>query len=393
MAEQLFKKKSSPEERKYQEAAGLQDSVSYVVRFERKVIALNNAAGKFEKLGDYKDAAKRADDCRKAAQEAEKTGCKETFELALQKEKQASTKSDWIDAIAEFKRVWKQPDYEKEAREHINICKKNIGNLERKRIWKVRLITLAVVILAVGAFTQTIAYPFLKGMVHQQLGHYQAALNNYKVSQGMPGANGKLRACYYYLGQESLDEGNQERALQLFAKAKTYEDAAKKTADLEQKFVKKAEKGDVVRYGQAKWVVLDKKKDKVLLLCNKLDKKIIYSDKGNTVWEKSDIYNWLHSGFATQTFSEEESSQIVSLEQLSAKKDENQKGYAFLLSSQEYETYRELVTPKAKNWWLRDEAVLSASEAEYVNAEGSVKKTYVNNVACYVRPAIWVDVE
>ena len=388
MAEQLFKKKSPVEERKYQEAVGLQESVSYIVRFERKVIVLNNAAKKFEALGDYKDSAERCKLCKKAAQEADETGCRQVFEQAKQKKEQAKSKSDYIEVIAEFKRVWKHKEYEKSAKKEIADCKEIIIRLEKKAIWKKRGITLAVLAACIFIFTQTIAYPFVKGVVHQQLGHYQAALNNFKVSQAIPGAGGKLRACYYHLGEESLKKGNKERAQKLFARAENYEDAAKKAAELEQEFLGQASEGERIAFGQEKWLVLEKKKGKVLLLCNKLDKKMVYGDKEYTVWEKTKVYSWLNSTFLSQTFSEEELALIAPL-----KSGEDEPNCAFLLSSKEYERTKERIPFKSKNWWLREEFPLSAREAEYVNTQGEVKKTYINNATCHIRPAIWVKIK
>ena len=182
MAEQLFKKQSSIEEKKYQEAVGLQESISYIIRFERKVISLKNAAQKFEKLGDYKDAAQRASACRKAAEEADFAGSREAFESALQKESAAVTKSELRDAIAEYKRVWKKAEYKERAEQHIAACKKRIVILERNAVWKKRVIALAVLAVCVFGFTRTMLYPYAKGFVHQQMGNYRAAANNYKIS-------------------------------------------------------------------------------------------------------------------------------------------------------------------------------------------------------------------
>lgn len=391
MAEQLFKKESSIEEKKYQEAVGLQESVSYIIRFERRVIVLNSAANKFEKLGEYKDASERMDLCRKAAKEAEIEGCRETFELALVKEKEAKCKSDYIEAIEEFKRVWKKEAYDREARKHIADCKEKIIRLEKRATLKRRVTVLVVLAICIFAFTKTIAYPFTKGLIHQQMGHYQAALNNYKISQGMPGASKKLRACYYHLGLESLEKGNKKKALRQFVKAATYEDASAKAAVLEQEFLAEAQKGQKIAFGSRKWIVLDKTKDKILLLCNKIDKKVIYSDKGNTSWEKSKVYNWLNSTFLSQTFSMEETAIITNPYIATVSGNESTAGYAFSLSSEEYEKYVNLIIPKQKNWWLRDKG-LTAMGAEYVNQNGEVKKTYVNNYTCYIRPAIWVKI-
>lgn len=391
MAEQLFKKESSIEEKKYREAVGLQESVSYIVRFERKVIVLNSAANKFEKLGTYKDAAERMDLCRKAAKEAETKGCLDTFELAVAKEEGARCKSDYIEAIEEFKRVWKKEEYEKEAKEHIAVCKESIIRLEKKAALKKRITVLAVLVVCIFAFTKTIAYPFVKGVVHQQMGNYQAALNNYKISQGIPGASSKLRACYYNLGLECLEKGNKERALKLFVKAETYADASAKAAALEQKFLQEAKKGEKVTFGNKKWFVLDKKKNRILLLCNKIDKKMIYSGEENTDWEDSQVYNWLNSTFLSQTFSVEEAAMVINPYE-TVSNEENTAGYAFALSSEEYLDCVQFVGTNQKNWWLRDKG-LSSMGAEYVNQDGEVKKTYVNNAGCYIRPAIWVNLE
>ena len=83
MAEELFKKKISREEKIYREARDLQEAVSCVLRFENEVAALGSAARKFQKLENYKDAKARMEECRAAAAKAAERGAREVFEEIL----------------------------------------------------------------------------------------------------------------------------------------------------------------------------------------------------------------------------------------------------------------------------------------------------------------------
>lgn len=130
MAEELFKKKISREEKIYREALELQEAVSCVLRFENKVAALKSAARKFQKLEGYKDAEAHMEECRAEAAKEEERGSREVFEEAVRREEQAKSKSDYADTITEFKRVSRKGNYAEEAREHIRVCKREIARLE-----------------------------------------------------------------------------------------------------------------------------------------------------------------------------------------------------------------------------------------------------------------------
>ena len=116
MAEELFKKKISREERIYVEALELQKAVSCVLRFENKVSALKSAARKFQKLEDYKDAKTHMEECRAEAAKVAEEGIREVFEEAVRREEQAKSKSDYVDALTEFKRVSRKGNYAEEAK-------------------------------------------------------------------------------------------------------------------------------------------------------------------------------------------------------------------------------------------------------------------------------------
>lgn len=219
MAEELFKKKISREERIYREAIELQAAVSCVLRFENKVAALKSAARKFQKLEDYKDAKAHMEECRSEAAKAAEKGSREVFEEAVRREGQAKSKSDYADAITEFKRVSRKGNYAEEAKEHIRACRQRIARLESYAVWKRRITVLAVAAVSVFLFTHTPLYPFAKGYVHQQMGEYEAALANYRQS-GLSWTKDLSGVCYYKMGMEKLEQGNQEEALRLLRKAK-----------------------------------------------------------------------------------------------------------------------------------------------------------------------------
>ena len=111
------------QEKVYSDACGLLDSFTYIIRFERKVTVLKNAARKFRKLGDYKDSREKATFSQKLAEQEEKKGSKASFEKALEKEKSAKVKSDYVDTIEEFKRTSKNEEYKEEGKKHITHCK------------------------------------------------------------------------------------------------------------------------------------------------------------------------------------------------------------------------------------------------------------------------------
>lgn len=238
MAEQLFKKKITREEKIYLDAVGLQEAVSCVLRFERKVNALNSAAKKFESLGDYKDARARMESCREQAAAVEVEGARETYELALRKKEAAVKKSDYIDAIEEFRRLKKRDDYREEAMKQIQFCKKKIAHLERVAVWKRRLILLAVLVASAVIFIKTPAYPFTKGFIHQQMGEYKAAIANFEEASAIPWSKDLKASCHYHLGMKELKKGHKRKALGHFKKASRLERARVRAERLEEELMK-----------------------------------------------------------------------------------------------------------------------------------------------------------
>jgi len=233
MAEELFKKKISKEEKLYMEAVNLQKAVTCILRFERKVDALNSAAKKFESLGNYRDAKIRMQACREEADAVDTRGAKETYRLALRKKEAAKNKSDYADAIEEFRRLRKRDGYRDRVKEQIQFCKKEIARIESRAAWIRRFTLLAVLVAVLVIFLRTPGYPFVKGFVHQQMGEYEAALVDYREASVIPWTKDLKASCHYKLGMEKLEAGEKERALKHFRKAGKLKAARKKAKELE----------------------------------------------------------------------------------------------------------------------------------------------------------------
>lgn len=384
MSEENVKKEVAQEEKKYREALGLKEAADLILRFERKEAALKSAAKKFASIPDYQDAAEQAEECLRLAQKAAGDGSREVYESAREKQQSAQTKSDYIDAIAEFKRVWKREELEQPAGEGIASCKEQIIRLENRATWKKRFITLAVLVVLVLIYIRTDAYPFTKGLVHQQMGNYRQAMANYKEGIGVPWSEGKIKKCHYYLGMEYLKKDQKKKALSSFRKADNALGASKEAAKLEIEHMAGSQVGERIRFGKCHWNVLDNTGKEVYLLYQGEGNWKEYAPKEAKRWEDSNICKWLNTTFINRALWPGQQEVLVG--------EVKKNSAVTLLSSTEYQKYRESLEPFPYKWWLRD-AGDSRQGAGFVDEQGQVCPLTVKTMKCKVRPAIRVKLK
>lgn len=380
--EEIFKEKPSKEETTYKSAVELMNAVDCLERFEREVSALRDAASRFEQLGDYKDAKQYRDDCIKRADEAEEKGCQKTYELALRKKEAAVSKSDYVDAMEELRRLRNYEPYQDKVKQDIQVCKERIRHLETIAAYKRRgLVFLSLLIIA-ACLSQTPLYPIAKGIVHRYRGEYQAALNCYAEGANIPGVGKLQRDCYYRLAKQAQDDGKDKKAMKLYRLAWSRLDAAEHTAQLEKKLLGQAGTGDTVSFGGRNWIVLVKQADKVLLFAKSAPQFKVFDEGGDASWEDSTLKAWMKQSFLGGKFLPTEKEMVLSVNQ----KDETEK--AFLLSEIEYRQYRDLIPETANRWWLRDK-VIQPNRAKCVMGE-EILTIPVDTKKIAVRPAMWV---
>jgi hypothetical protein len=133
----------TPEEQGYRSAVELMESVDCVVRYERGVQSLQNAADQFRKLEGYRDSQEREKKCRRQALELEEKGREAAYREAVTLCENAVTKMDYRTAISELNRF---PDY-KDCGKRIEDCKGMVTAMETKQVRRNRVIVLIFVLL------------------------------------------------------------------------------------------------------------------------------------------------------------------------------------------------------------------------------------------------------
>lgn len=384
--EEIFKKKPSKEETTYHSAVDLMNAVECVERFERKVDALRDAAARFDQLGDYQDARQRRDDCLEMADEEEEKGCHDTYELAMHKKEAASTKSHYIDAIEEFRRLRAYEPYREKAKKEIQACKGQIRRLETIAAYKRRGIAFLVLVLVAAGLMQTPVYPVAKGIVHRFRGEYQAALNCYVEAENIPGVGKLQRACYYKLAEQADEAGKVKKAMKLYRLAWYYSDAPEHTARLEKELLRQANIGDTVSFGGRNWTVLEHQEDQLLLFAKSAPQFHPFDKNGGATWEKSTLKAWMDQSFLGGSFMTLEKEMVEYQQQDEDAGTEK----AFLLSYEEYQQYQNLIPEIQNRWWLRDN-VIERNHAKCVMGD-QILTIPADTKKIGVRPAMWVSV-
>lgn len=382
--EEIFQEKPSKEEALYTSAVSLMNAVDCLERFEREVDALRSAAQKFEKLGDYKEAKQYQKDCLKRADEAEEKGCQKTYEVAMKKKESAVTKSDYVDAMEEFRRLRSYESYQEKAKEKIQECKERIRRLETIAAYKRRGMCFLALVIIVVALAQTPLYPVGKGVIHRFRGEYQAALNCYEEGANIPGVGKLQRDCYYRLAAQVEEEGREKEAMVLYRLAWNRLDAAEHTVRLEKELMRQAEIGDKISFGGRNWTVLEKKADRIMLLAAHAPQFKKFDKEGGN-WEDSSLKQWLENSFLQNDFSGQEREIVLSIDS----KDPDSQEKAFLLSEREYREYQSLIPVINNRWWLCDNTI-ERGRAKCVLGD-EVITIPADTKKIGVRPAMWVS--
>ncbi|MCL2719043.1 MAG: DUF6273 domain-containing protein [Lachnospiraceae bacterium] len=170
---------------------------------------------------------------------------------------------------------------------------------------------------------------------------------------------------------------------------------------------REAEVGKIIKFGGEKWLVLDIKDGKALLLSEKiLENKKYHPPGGAVTWEESEIRKYLNELYYETTFTARERNKIAENyitnsvnPQWDTEGGSKTVDKIFLLSISEVEHYFDLGrersakcrnTGKYNLWWLRSPGEL-ANYAALVHRGGyiSVHGQSVCSTAG-IRPALWV---
>ncbi len=389
------------------------------------------AAGSFDRLGEYGNAREQAAWCRsqarinraalekKVAQEelrraaalqAQAEENKRLYEKKIE-EKEAETELDYekakklaasnvIQDLADAAEIFRRLGSYKDSEELLAACEEGIRARKKKR--KRKRVFWGLVLLIAGI----IAGLQFGQLVITRISAYKSAVN--------------LKS-----------EGKIREAIEAFSSVRGYKDSESQIFLLETELLKQAKAGDTVLFGSyeqdnkdkngqeaIEWQVLDKDGTKLLLVSKyALDNK--YYNAGSSVtWETCSLRTWLNGTFLNNAFCTEEQQYILT-STVAADKNPNYgvdpgndtRDKVFLLSITEAEQYfksdsQRVCSPTAyalsqgvyQNsngacWWCLRSPGHYGDYAACVNTVGSVY--YPGYSASYVkravRPALWVD--
>lgn len=319
--EDIFKTGPSPEEEKYNTAVELMDAIDCVERFERAVTSLRYAAAMFEELGDYEDARKRRKQCADKADQIEREGCEKTLQTAKDMYDKAKTKSDYIAANSEYRRLKKFAAYADKAEAGDKACHAGIRKIETRKVYKRRAIALAVIVVICTVIMVTPLSYIVKGFGHKMLGDYKAAINSYDQVEYLPGVGTMKKSCYYKIAKKYDDDNHHKKAMKVYRLAGAYADAEHRTTRYQKRFMRKAEIGTKVYYAGMRWMVLDKAllgEKAMLIRSTPLSKEELPSGKEGENLKGKKLTEFLNGKFTSANFSDRE--KVMMGKEITAKK-------------------------------------------------------------------------
>lgn len=193
--------------------------------------------------------------------------------------------------------------------------------------------------------------------------------------------------------------GFDEIAMDSYAKLGDYSDCLEQIVRLEQKWMRDAKYGSVIKFGNKQWIVLDRQDGKALLSLYMADNKHPFHDKKEEVtWENCSLRHYLNNEFMTKTFSQQEQKIVSDTKVINGANPEfgtdggsDTIDKLYLMSETEYEQYKKKLKDKVKTMRLRTPGK-DATATTYVS---DLKKVVTygfpvdENGAC-IRPAMWV---
>lgn len=391
--------------------------------FAKTESAYKAAADYFKKIPGHKDADSMVVKCLEKAENAKKDAIynyavsyqdsKDSRELegAIQRFESISGWKDADEQAAAFRQKLEKVKADEEAdrlewerkEKELRIAQQRREELARieaakraKRLKRALIVTVIVVIIAViiGVLLKLVIIPNVQ---------YNEAV-------------------------KAMEGGDYKTAYGIFIELDDYRDSSKRSIQSQQLLWANAEVGDHVYFGSYKqnsgqemieWLVLDKQKDKVLVISNKcLDCQPYHTEREGVTWETCSLRAWLNSTFINEAFTADEQTLIVptTVKTTSDQKDvdggNDTTDQIFLLSSEEAEQYfpsneerqseatlyameqGAYVNDKNQyNWWWLRSPGFSNSSAKSVDYNGEISQLGSTITRAYtVRPVMWLDI-
>ena len=313
------------------------------------------------------------------------------------------------------KELYKQVQIYSDAEEKIKQCEKRIEEIEAKEKKKSRFLQAAAVavILFVLFCSKKPWFKERVGDIFSFFHVYSLAYNQYDgvyEETGEEAVKEKSSLCHYEAAKKAVRAKNYSLAFTEYhlPASRDYKDSRQQLYELELARMRDADIGDYVRFGGnggCSWKVLEKKDGQALLYRKQgLDdnpKPPFHENDEAVTWETCTLRQWLNTKFLDRQFNEQEQQAIM----LSEVPAENNEIYGtdggnvtrdkiFILSSSEYESYKELLPVTEAASWLRTPGN-DSNTMSIVNRYRTVLEYgyVVTSTHFTIKPVLWVKYE
>lgn len=272
---------------------------------------------------------------------------------------------------------------------------------EKKGRGKWIALAVIVLVITVAICYKTTPTRYLIAGAERRMGLNKYAMESYdKLGDYKDSAEKTKEAAYAYAVslQEDKDYSLAHRKFSGLADA-GYKDSAEKELQIEKILLADAKQGKLVTFGSDRWLVLDKKEDKVLLArYYAIDDMPYHTAMEKITWENCSLRQYLNDKFLKDTFTDKEQEIIEDTRVANGKnstygtdggKDTTDK--VFILDEREARQYADVLKKKNKSMRLRTPGRDQTSTVyiSYLQEVIDYGFPVAGKGAC-IRPVIWV---
>lgn len=369
MAEKKTKTVAKTDEERYLEAKKLTDATPCLMRDKEKAEIYDSIAKIYESLGNYKDS-----------------------EILYKEAKEQANK---------FKEQIKEKnDKEKQQREKAEAEKEESKGIFRKVILS---LILVLIIAAIGgaAYLKTKPGRYARADFYEKIENYEKSYKMFHNLKDYKDSADRSQESRYEFAIQSKENNQYTDAKDAFRALDDYKESKSLLTELEIDNIKNSEIGTSVLFGEYKWLMVEKKADKVLLVKSEPINGYPYHETNeNITWEESTLRDYLNSDFLDETFCQQMKDKILETEivvpdneQYRTKGGRKTTDKLFLLNDKQAQEYKKILDNYSRDWWLINPGN-SQNTAQYVSYGEVMDYGYeVSNKNIYIRPAMWVSIK
>lgn len=250
------------------------------------------------------------------------------------------------------------------------------GKNGSKKIGKIVLLLAAVLVIGGAvAYHVTPARYYIAGM-EAAVGLQKLSIKAYESLGNYKDSEEKKRDVMLRAAESEKNAGRYAAALAYYTQLAQYGtgDSTAQKLELEKLLIEKAAPGKAVLYGNAKWIVLEKKETSAVLIRKNELPDVVYHDKAEKVtWEDSTLRQYLNDRFCTESFLPTELTDIEERTTETAAGEEGISDRVYILDEEEFAAYDTLLTKAKINNNLRLRTPGKEGDAtKFVSAKGKI---------------------